>query len=68
MQYALYPGCALRFAIPPRQPCHSFKWRTAGAAELASWAGKIYLGPVDPKVDGSFLQPTTGEPSCFNVL
>jgi hypothetical protein len=60
--------CAVRIEIPPRQPCHSFKRRTAGAAELASWACQIYLDPVDPKVDDIFLQPTTGEPSCFNVL
>jgi hypothetical protein len=35
---------------------------------LVSWAGQIYLDPVDPKEGGIFLQSTIGEPSCFNVL
>ena len=60
--------CAVRIEITSRQPCHWFKWRTAGAAVLVSWADRLYLDPVDPKVDGSFLQPTIGEPSCLNVL
>jgi len=47
-----------RLLLPPTQCYLSFKWRTACSAALASWAGHIYLDPVAPRVDGSFLQPT----------